>query len=280
MGIITISKENAENFYSMIPNYLLHPKSRILGYEEDGTICGVAVLEELEGVSSLSWLWIDKEKRRKGIAKALIDTLCQAHAKHKRMLTVSYPAEEPWSRVMDYLFAVRGFELRVEKISCYLVTREQLLHSMLTKRDKKTEKQEKCVMPLAKLRGYQMAELKKRYEIRSYLVSRVDFAGADKDMSMALVLDGKIEGLLLLHRMSQKGRYQLSLLFLAPDKLIWGTPFLRKAAANVLEERFGLEELEFTCVNKSAVLLAEHLFADGTKRQKLISHGILHTELQ
>lgn len=278
MSVVNISTGNAGSIRAMIPDYLLAQKVKIWGYMVEKQICGVVVLDQRNGGSSLPWIWVMEEHRKKGYGSALMDKVCQEMLKKGDILSVSYPAEETWSRVMEYMLAVRGFELEMETITSFQVTRQQLQHSMLAVNEK-TKKGEQNIIALDQLRAYQIAELKARYDgSDGYLVSRADFYGADQQHSMALVIDGRIEGTVLMHKTADQGCYKLSLFFIAQDKLIWALPLLRKAAAGMLRSSTDFQEIEFTCVNENALRAAEHIFGEGNPTRKLLGHGVLHTK--
>lgn len=273
MKIENVTTENLWLFQSLLPDYIIRQRGQIFGCIKDGEICGVAACEQAAGRYSLSWLWVVEEKRRQGVGSALLDHIGQKAA--GSILEVNYPTEEKWSSILDYMLAKRGFELWVEKLPCIWLTGQQLKEStLLTGLGSKSPCQAK-IQSLDRVPAYRLRELRQVCEQKeTYLVSRADFEGADQQLSMVLMEEEKVNGVLLLHRSVLPKAWQLSLFYLAKGSRIWGVPFLQKVAERALAEPFSLQELEIACVNDHSLRLAERLVGNGTVFTKSVNHGM------
>ncbi|MBO5293552.1 MAG: GNAT family N-acetyltransferase [Lachnospiraceae bacterium] len=273
MRIGNVTAENIRFFQPLLPDYIIRQCRQIFGCIKDGEICGVAACEQADEHYSLSWLWVVKEKRRQGVGSALLDYICKKAA--GSIVEVHYPLEEEWCSILDYMLSKRSFELRVEKLPCIRLTRQQIRESALLNELVSKNSYQMNVQSLNRIPDFRFRELKRVCEQSGiYLVSRADFEGADQQLSMVLMDEEKISGVLLLHRCAQPRTWQLSLFYLAKSSLIWGVPFLQKAAERALAEPFSLQALEIACVNDRSLRLAERLVGNGTIYTELVSHGI------
>ena len=278
MEITLITYQNLPMFQEILPPYQHQLPPVLLGCVENNTAVATAALDMTEDGCSLSWLWVAPEYRRHGIGNLLLDKACEiSAAKPAHRLTVTYPETEPWTAVMDYMLAIRGFWVMTYTYPQYRLTKEQILASPLLK-DAETNLDPR-VVALSKLERFRLQEFLTQCRLQNnYPVSHADYDQIDTTRSMALVLNGHVQGLVLIRTLGEDDVLCLDLLYLATSDSRLGILLLQQTALALLRHPAGLREVQFTCMTDIGVRMCKRLMGEQPAYQKEFCHGTLLTE--
>lgn len=279
MEILSILAQNREQFQEVLPHYQSRYPSLLWGCVEKNTVVGTVGLEVTEDGCGLCWLWVAPDARGHGYGSALLDTACRtAMEKAAGRLTVSYPQEEPWAAVLDYMLAIRGFRVLAYRYPTYRITREQLLSSPLLAEGE--QKADPRVVPLSSVERFRLQELLVQCKLeREYLVSHAAFGWMDGERSMALVKGGHVLGLTLVRAGEQPDRPFLDLLYLRTPDAREGILLLRQTALALLRHPAGLRDVSFTCVQQIGVRMCRRLLGEQTPEWETFCQGTLYAGL-
>ncbi len=278
MEITQITHQNLSMFEEILPSYKRSFPPVLLGCIENDTAAATAAMDVTEDGCSLSWLWVAPEFRGHGIGNLLIDKVCEiAAARPAHRLTVTYPAEESWSAIMDYMLSVRGFWVMIHTYPQYRITKEQLLASPLLKVTGANP--DSRIVSLSQLERFRLQELLTQCRLQNnYPVSDADYDQIDATRSMALVQNGHVQGLVLIRPLEEKDILCLDLFYLATSDPRLGILLLKQTALALLQHPAGLKEVRFTCMSDISVRICKRLMGEQPVFWREFCHGTLLTE--
>lgn len=266
---VTVSKEQIDKeLRELIPTRFLFRQNLLLRCEEKDVLLGVAVVEKLGNDYQLSWIWVKNMYRKYGAGGMLLDTAIELVRKMQgEKLSVVYDTESKDAAVLSYMLSKRRFELRENSMAVIRVNKQDLIESPLLTMPMKMDKKGIRIMPLQYLTPEQMRSLIAEYERRNvYLISRADYLNADRRNSMVLAIGERLGGMTLIRQTENEGHFMLDMLFLDKNAGSDGVRLLRKTAQNLMSPIVHFNSIEFTCVDDSALSLADKLL--GAKRQE------------
>ena len=275
MEITRITSNNIEGFQNILPPYVRCENNHILGCIVNKKAVATAVMNLVKDNCSISWLWVSPDYRRQGIGGALLKSLCESAAKeYKKEVTITFPTDASWTVVMEYMMLKCGFTAEIHTYPRFCFTKEQLLSSPLMARKESGE--DRRVMTLHQVSHLQIKELiQGSKEKDEYQLTESDFFHADRERSMAFVVEGHIQGLVLVGSGDKEGVLTLNLLYLKRPAANAALMLLHHTALNVLSYPAGFREFHFLCTDEITPKICHQLM--GKKEAVLVEycHGRL-----
>ena len=276
MALTVITNQNIALFQPILPQGVISRKSMMFGYVEDGIACATAVVEEMDKLYSLVWLWVAPAYRRRGIGSELLEVACRFSMERTgRWLDVSYPADAEYSGIFRYMFLRKGFRLQKQILSEYRLSRQEVSEAWFMK-NMDEQKEQALIIPLKQIEKnvLQVTVGQMEYQ-KQYVVSRADFQSADGECSMVLMKDGEVKGITLIHKEEGSGRMRLELFYLDPKHVMSGMLLLRRTVQAMLQQPEGLQEIRFTCIYDYVQQLAQRMLGNIGREDREIFTGIL-----
>lgn len=275
MKITRITRENLHAFKDALPSGGAIQSTVLLGCVLDQMAVGTAAVNVTEDGCSLTWLWVSSAHRGRGIGSALLDEVCRmAGSDPDVRLTVTYPADTPWTAVMEYMLLKRGFSVMMHTYPCFSFTKEELRSAPMLERVESLSGN--SIVPLAGLSRVQLREVILECEQQGLgAACHADFTRADEERSMVLIRDGKFHGLTLVSTAGEGDVLSLDLLYLKKSGVGDALPLLRHTALAALMHPAGLREFHFICTEEAAVRICERVMGEKTAANKEYCHGVL-----
>lgn len=263
MQIVPITNVNISGFLPMIPQELLHDQEILFGAIDGDTGCGLAAYELWKDRCVINWIWVAPPWRGEGIGSALLDAVCEDAFAKRAHVQLCCRAASDGCGILELMLLRRGFLVTADKVMSCEVTGEELLNSPLMKHAKPQKNRGTRILPLAKVEPHALhmcAVLNE--ENGNYQVSRADYAGADMQRSMALLVDTKVRGCVLVHREGEPGCLRLSMFYLDERCSNMGISFLRTCLAHSLELPEGIRRLRILTTDRQTRKMVVTLLGD------------------
>ena len=271
MNIVPITNENRSGFLPLIPHELCHGQEVLLGAVDDSTGCGLAAYEILEDRCVINWLWVAGEWRGEGVASALLDAACTDAFSKREHVQLCYSASLDGCGMLDLMLMRRGFLVTVKDVLRCELTGEQLLNSPLMKKAKPNKNKWSRILPLYKVEPRALrACMVVNEENEAYQASRADFAGADIQRSMALMVDTEVKGCLLIHPDGEPGCLRVSMFFLDASCSNLGVAFLRACVERCMEFPEGIKSLRILAASRHTKKMVTTLLGDVTYQKERV----------
>lgn len=275
MEITQITLKNMMSFEKVLPPLTKYQDTYMCGCVIDDKAVGSAVMYIFEEYCSIGWLWVANEYRRQGVGERLLDRLCESAGKeYKRDIIITYSSETSWAVVMEYLLLRKGFTIEIRTYPKFCFTSKQLLSSPLMKRSGVIA--DSRVVSLAELSQIQIKDfLAAGKENVNYHVTGMDFVYADKERSMALIYDGRIQGLVLVGTLGAENVLSLNLFYLNKVAGNGALLLLHHTAQAVISHPAGLHEFYFLCTDDITVKICRQLMGEKETLETELCHGIM-----
>ena len=251
MRIVPITNENRIGFLPLIPQELLRGREKLFGAIDGSTGCGLAAYEMLEDRCVINWLWVAPEWRGEGVASALLDAVCEDAFSKREHVQLCYKAALDGCEILDLMLMRRGFLVTVGDVLRCELTGEQLLHSPLMRKARPYKQRGARILPLSKVEPYALrACVVMNEEHEEYQASRADYAGADAERSMALMVDTEVQGCLLIHPDGEPGCLKVSMFYLDEACANMGIAFLRTCVTHCMEFPEGIKRIRILAASQ------------------------------
>lgn len=265
MRIVPITNENRTGFLPLIPQELLRGREKLFGAIDGSTGCGLAAYEILKDRCVINWLWVAPEWRGEGVASALLDAVCDDAFLKKEYIQLRYKATLDGCDILDLMLMRRGFLVTVGDVLYCELTGEQILHSPLMNKDIPYKNNGTRILPLSKVKPYALracVAMNEKHE--EYQASRADYAGADTERSMALMVDTEVRGCMLIHPDGEPGCLKVSMFYLDASCAIMGISFLRTCVTHCMEFPEGIKRIRILAASQRMKKLVVTLLGDVT----------------
>ena len=264
MKATVIKGEIQGELQELIPTRFWFRQAMVIKCEEEGTLLGAAVMEEIRDSYQMSWIWVKKEYRRQGVGNQLLDAaIVLTKQQNAEQLFLIYDSNSADSAVISYMLAKRRFELQEDSTATIHITRQQLLEAPLYSMQLREKKNGARIIPLQYLTPNHMHSIIRGHEKRNaYMISRADYLNADRRYSMVLAIGEKLGGIALVRPSQEKDAYILDLLFLDKAAGAEGIRLLKEVLDALLSPAAHLNYLEFACVGENALPLAQKLLGN------------------
>lgn len=194
-------------------------------------------------------------------------------------LTVSYDADRKDAHILDYLFIRKKFQIEVEKLPCYLITKDSLLNSSLFMEMKGKMKKNANIIPFGKLSAYQIKQMQDwSGEKKITMVNHINWLEVDAKRSWMLLGDGEVKGMSLLKRSKNPSAMELILFFVFPAYAAAGISLLLQTSEVLFDEDETIKSVEFICVNEKSELLAKKMLGTPANQWISLCHATLDLE--
>lgn len=271
MKIVPITDTNMKGFLPLIPQEYLRQRVILLGAMEEMTGCGLVAFEILADRCIIDWLWVAPEWRKRGIGAALLDAACtQAFAKREHV-QLCYEAFMEGCERLDLMLMRRGFLLHNKDVFRCEVTGEALFNSPLMKHAKVKKQTGVRAEPLAQVDAYVIrAGVVLCEEHGDYQASRADYAGADWERSMALLVETRMKGCVLLRNTGTEGYYELTMFYLDASCAMLGVPFLRACVQHLMEFPEGVKSIRILAASERTKKMVMKLFGEAAVQEEQV----------
>lgn len=262
---VTVTKGEIQGeLQELIPARFWFRQVMVIKCEEEDTLLGAAVMEEMKDGYQMSWLWVKKEYRRQGVGSKLLDAaIVLTKQQNTEQLFLIYDSNSASSAVISYMLAKRRFELQEDSTANIHISRQQLLEAPLHSMQLREKKKGVRMIPLQYLTPKRMRSIIRGYEKRNaYMISRADYLNADRRYSMVLTIGEKLGGIALVRPSQEKDTYILDLLFLDKAAGTEGIRLLKEVLEALLSPVAHLKYLEFACVEENTLPLAKKLLGN------------------
>lgn len=277
MQIVPITNVNKSGFLPMIPRELLHAQEMLFGAIDGGTGCGLAAYEIWKDRCVINWIWVAPPWRGEGIGSALLDAVCGDAFAKRPHVQLCYRAALEDSELLDLMLLRRGFLVTADEVISCEVTGEELLNSPLMKHAKPQKNRGTRILPFSKVEPYALRECAVLNEEHgNYQASRADYAGADVQRSMVLLVDTKVRGCVLVHQDGEPGCLRLSMFYLDEEYSNVGISFLRTCVEHNLELPGGIKRLRILAPDSRTRKMLVTLLGDVAYETEQIHEARCH----
>ena len=275
MNITGITQENLHAFQAILPLAQKYQSTCMFGCVMDDTAVGTVVIRGAEEDYAITWLWVAPQFRGQGIGSALLDKVCEMTKKESRhSLILTYPSDEPWTAVLEYMLIARGFTVLVHTYPGFYFTGKQLLEAEFMK--KFEEIANPGILPLGKVSHLVLRQLILEGRQRSaYPITTTDLERADGERSLALVRDGQIHGLTLVSTFGAEDMLSLDLLYLKKAGINEALALLKQTAIAALRHPAGLRGFHFICTEEAGTKICSRLMGPQEAVMVEYCHGVL-----
>lgn len=279
MKIVPITKTNMEAFSPLIPQEYLRQRVVLLGAMEEMTGCGLVAFETLADRCIIDWLWVAPEWRERGIGAALLDAACAQAFSRREHVQLCYKASMEGCERFDLMLMRRGFLMQNRDVLRCEVTGEALLNSPLMKHAKVKKQTGVRFVPLAQVDAYVIrAGAALCEEHGDYQASRADYAGADWERSMALLVETKMKGCVLLRNTGTAGCYELTMFYLDASCVVLGVPFLRACVQHLMKFPEGVQSIRILAASERTKKIVTKLLGDAEFQKEQAHEAHLYRE--
>lgn len=279
MQIVPITNTNMEGFLPLIPQEYLRREVSLLGAIEESTGCGLVAFETFTDRCIIDWLWVAPEWRGRGIGAALFDAACAEAFARREHVQLCYKASVDGCEMLDLMLMRRGFWLTNKEVFRCEVTGEELMDSPLMKHAGLKKQKGVRIMPLARLDAYVIrAGVALCEEHGDYQVSRADFAGADWERSMALLMDTRMKGCVLLRNTGTAGCYELTMFYLDASCASMGISFLRACVQHLMEFPEGVQSIRILAASERTKKMVTKLLGEAVVHEEQVHMAQLYRE--
>ena len=269
MQVVSITNTNISGFLPLIPQELHHPQITLFGAIEESTGCGLVAFETLKDRCIIRWLWVAPAWRGRGIAMALLDRACAEAFAKREHVQLCYKASMEGCEVLDLMLMRRGFLLQNRDVLRCEVTGEGLLSSPLMKGAKLQKPKGARIVPLSRLDTYAIRARAVLCEERGdYQASRADYANADWERSMALMVDTRVMGCVLIRDTEEAGCYELTMFYLDESCANMGISFLRTCVQHCMELPEGVRSIRILAASERTQRMVRKLLGEAAELQK------------
>ncbi|MBQ6132792.1 MAG: GNAT family N-acetyltransferase [Lachnospiraceae bacterium] len=259
MEITRITKENIEYFLPLLPEGMDFSRYSLLGLigDDDEAVAAMA-LSGTSAMVEIEWLYVDHEKRRRGVASLFLQLLAEAFQDEVEAICVSYPPDLDGA---DEFFYSNGF-FQTEGDAVWLITVKDALELPEIKKIKKLkERQDIKAYTLDKLSGG-LGRLFKQF-VREETGDTLLLDSCDPAVSIGIIDTEKMEfnSCILVDRLAES-RYQISLLLNRGNGIL--VAYLIYAFLELCEKK-DLSDitLQFAAVNEHVERFAQTLLGDN-----------------
>lgn len=271
MKIVPVNDTNRKGFLPLIPQEYLRQRVILLGAIEEMTGCGLVAFEILEDRCIIDWLWVAPEWRERGIGAALLDAACAQIFARREHVQLCYQATMEGCERVDLMLLRRGFLLQNKAVCRCEVTGEALLNSPLMKHAKVKKQAGVRFVPLAQVDAYVIrAGVALCEEHGDYQASRADYAGADWERSMALLVETKMKGCVLLRNTGTAGCYELTMFYLDASCVVLGVPFLRACVQHLMKSAEGVQSIRMLAASERTKKMVTKLLGEAAVHEELV----------
>lgn len=277
MQIVPITNVNISGFLPLIPQQLLQTQVLMFGAIDGETGCGLAAYEVWKDRCVINWLWVAAPWRGEGIGSALLDAVCEDAFSKRAQLQLCYQTDIEDCEMLDLMLLRRRFLVTSDEVLSCEVTGEQLLDSPLMKHIKRQKNSHTRILPFDKIEPYALrACAVMNEEHGNYQASRADYAGADAGRSMALMVDTKVRGCVLVHQDGEPGCLRLSMFYLDEEYSNVGISFLRTCVEYNLELPGGIKRLRILAPDSRTRKMLVTLLGDVAYETEQIHEARCH----
>ena len=280
MEIKKVSQQHWEMLKDLISQDLFRKKATILAAIENEKAVGVLVMEKNDIDFVISVLWTHPNYRTQHIAASLLDSAIKyAISKGATELTVSYDANRKDAHILDYLFMRKKFQIEVEKIPCYVITKDSLMNSSLFMEMRGKMKKNANIIPFGKLSAYQIKQMQDWSKEKNItMVNHINWLEVDAKRSWMLLGDGEVKGMSLLKRSKNPSAMELILFFVFPAYAAAGISLLMQTSEVLFDENETIKSVEFICVNEKSEMLAKKMLGTPANQWISLCHATLDLE--
>ena len=280
MEIKKVSQQHWEMLKDLISQDLFRKKATILAAIENEKAVGVLVMEKNDIDFVISVLWTHPNYRTQHIAASLLDSAIKyAISKGATELTVSYDADRKDAHILDYLFIQKKFQIEVEKIPCYVITKDSLVNSSLFMEMRGKMKKNANIIPFGKLSTYQIKQMQDWSKEKNItMVNHINWLEVDAQRSWMLLGDGEVKGMSLLKRSKNPSAMELILFFVFPAYAAAGISLLLQTSEVLFDEDETIKSVEFICVNEKSEMLAKKMLGTPANQWISLCHATLDLE--
>ena len=279
MKIVPITNANMTAFSPLIPQEFLRQRVVLLGAMEEATGCGLVAFEMLRDRCIIGWLWVAPEWRGRGIGTALLDAACAEVFARREHVQLCYQAAGEGRERLDLMLMRRGFLLLNKDVFRCEVTGEALLNSPLMKHARVQKPKGVRILPLSQVDAYVIrAGATLCEEHGDYQASRADYAGADWERSMALLVETKMKGCVLLRKAGETGCYELTMFYLDESCVAMGVSFLRGCVRHCMELPEGVRRLSILATCARTQKMVSKLLGDAEFQKEQAHEAHLYHE--
>ena len=269
--IVQITDANRTAFLPLIPTALLRSQEMIFAAIDGSTGCGMVGYERFQERCVINWLWVAPQWRGQGIASMLLDRVCAVVSSTWTHVQLCYQAAPDHCAQLDRMLLRRGFVITAEEVLFCEVTGEALMNSPLMKHTRPQKNKGTRIRPLAKVEPHVLRACVVMNEERgNYQASRADYAGADTERSMALMVDTKVRGCVLIHPDGEPGCLRLDMFYLDENCSNMGISFLRACVAHSMELPDGIKRLRIMAPDQRTRKMAVTLLGDVTYQTRRV----------
>lgn len=167
--------------------------------DDDGTACGIMIVMIIMGYAGIDWIYVAPDYRRKGVAGGFVDFL-RENAKELgiEIIFSEYCVSDRDSMfAADRLFTKRGSTLRCLRWYYFEVPFLSLIGTDLARKALRADPEKAGVVPLSRV---------PRAVLGTYLQSEpsLDIRRFDRSLSLAVLEDGEIKGVMLVRRSGEE----------------------------------------------------------------------------
>ena len=279
MDIFVLEGKKIREFDDLLPAIPAPRLVKVIGARVDGIPCASLVLEIMNGLYRISWLYVHPDYRRQGIGKKLLSVVCETiHKNTDKSIEITYKTGDKFTAIIDHMLLAKGFELSRHRLLTYKVSREELLQLPFCRNNPQKMKEKRTIYSLGELSPVQLKEMIAQNEKnKNYLVSRADYLNVDSSRSKVLLLNREMKGLVLLQNTEKEGIMKMPLLYLDRrygDSKMWGMLF-REAVMTAVKPPTSLQILEFHCINEASEKLAGHLFPNCKPQKEWVAYAVM-----
>lgn len=279
MQVVHITDANISGFLPLIPSEFLRQQVTLLGAVEEATGCGLVAIETLKDRCIIDWLWVAPEWRGRGIGKALLDAACAESFARREHVALCYKASMESCEQLDLMLMRRGFLLTNKEVIRCEVTGEALMNSPLMKHASSQKQKGTRIVPLSRVDAYAIrAGAVLSEEHGDYQASRADYGGADWERSMALLVDTRMKGCVLLRNTGETGCYELTMFYLDESCANMGVSFLRACVQRWMELPEGVHRLSILATSARTQKMVSKLLGDAEFQKEQVHEAQLYHE--
>lgn len=271
MKTILIDDRNYDAFEPIIPPGVLDGDVLAFGAMQDDAVVGVCVVQVRGNALNIAYLWVSEDFRERGCANAMLDKVNEVRDKvyKEYVITSLYDSMEEYAGVYDHMFIMRGYEMNVEKRPVYIISRDKIMDSPITKRgfNKSENKKAIAISDLSKTQEILLEKLVSESD-GSLIPTASDLEEANKEKSYVLISDNRVSGILLVENTKERGVYTISYAYLSGGNPTEGIAFFRSAIRQFIASTPDLHLLMFTCVNEGIERAVKTMFGEDVYHEE------------